>query len=59
MAKHRHETEHQSFGKPEDARKFPNGRAKIVKTGGTEVGRLVLKPGCCQANDVRPIAKNG
>ena len=41
----RHETEHKSFGSPDETREFPNGRAEIVNVGGGEVGRLVFEPG--------------
>jgi len=50
------ETEHRSFGSPDESRSFPNGRAEILKIGSGEVGRLVLEPGWRWSNDVKPIA---
>ena len=50
-------TEHKSFGAPDEVRKFPNGRAEIVKVGDVEIGRLVLEPGWRWSNDVKPLAK--
>jgi hypothetical protein len=52
-----HETEHRSFGQPDETRRFPNGRAEILKVGGGEVGRLVFEPGWRWSNDVQPIAE--
>jgi hypothetical protein len=51
-----HETEHKSFAKPEEVRKFPNGQAEILKVGGTEIGRLVFQPGWRWSKDVKSIA---
>ena len=50
------QTEHVSFGKPDEVREFPNGRAEIVKAGGGTIGRLVLEPGWRWSNDVKPAA---
>jgi hypothetical protein len=52
-----HQTEHKTFGKPDEVREFPNGRAEIVNLGGAPVGRLVFEPGWRWSNDVRPIAQ--
>lgn len=52
-----HKTEHRSFGKPDEVREFPNGRAEILNVGGSELGRLILQPGWRWSNDVKPIAK--
>jgi hypothetical protein len=52
-----HETEHRSFGRPDETRRFPNGRAEILKVGGGEVGRLVFEPGWRWSNYVQPIAE--
>jgi hypothetical protein len=49
-------TEHVTFGTPDEVREFPHGRAEIVKVGGAEIGRLVLEPGWRWSNDVKPIA---
>jgi len=50
------QTEHRSFGEPDEVRSFPNGRAEIMKIGESEVGRLVFQPGWRWSNDVKPIA---
>ena len=52
----KHETEHKTFGKPDELREFPRGRAEIVSVGGAEIGRLVFEPGWRWSNDVKPIA---
>ncbi len=52
----RHETEHKSFGTPDETREFPNGRAEIISVGGAEVGRMTFEPGWRWSNDVKPIA---
>ncbi|HKC30045.1 MAG TPA: cupin domain-containing protein [Jatrophihabitans sp.] len=52
----RQETEHRSFGAPDETRKFTNGYLEIVKIGGSDIGRLVLSPGWRWSDDVKPIA---
>ena len=52
----KHETEHKTFGKPDELRQFPRGRAEIVSVGGAEIGRLVFEPGWRWSNDLKPIA---
>ena len=52
-----HKTEHKSFGKPDEVRTFPSGKAEILKVGGAEVGRLVFQPGWRWSKDLKPIAK--
>ena len=32
------QTEHKSFGKPDETREFPNGQAEILTIGGGESG---------------------
>ncbi len=49
-------TEHRDYGAPDDVREFPHGRLEILNIGGGEVGRLVLEPGWCWSNDVKPLA---
>ena len=49
-------TEHKNFGKPDEVREFPNGRAEILSVCGAEVGRLIFQPGWRWSNDVKPIA---
>ena len=53
------QTEHSSFTAPDEVREFPNGRAEILKIGGSEIGRLVFEPGWRWSNDVKPIAGTG
>ena len=50
------QTQHRSFGEPDEVRDFPNGHAEIVSIGGGEVGRMVFEPGWRWSNDVKPIA---
>ncbi len=50
------QTEHRSFESADEIRKFPNGRAEIVKIGDSEIGRLVFQPGWRWSTDVKPIA---
>jgi hypothetical protein len=50
------ETQHKSFGEPDEVRDFPNGHAEIVAIGDGEVGRMVFLPGWRWSNDVKPIA---
>jgi hypothetical protein len=50
------QTEHRSFGIPDETRAFPHGRAGILHIGGSEVGRYVFEPGWRWSNDVKPIA---
>jgi hypothetical protein len=57
MPTHEQSTEHKTFTEPDEVRKFPNGRAEIIRVGGAEVGRLVFEPGWRWSNDVKPIAK--
>ena len=52
----RHQTEHKSFAKPDEVRKFGHGHAEILALGGSPVGRLVFEPGWRWSNDVKPIA---
>ena len=39
------QTEHKSFGAPEETREFPNGRAEILQIGGGEVGTARVRAG--------------
>ena len=52
-----HETEHRSFGQPDETREFPHGKAEIVSMGGAEVGRMTFEPGWRWSDDVKPIAR--
>ncbi|HLW94888.1 MAG TPA: cupin domain-containing protein [Solirubrobacteraceae bacterium] len=50
-------TELKTFGRPDEARSFANGRAEILTVGDAEIGRLVLEPGWRWSSDVKPIAQ--
>ena len=50
------QTEHRSFDKSDEVRRFPHGRAEILNVGGSEVGRMVFEPGWRWSNDVKPTA---
>ena len=51
------QTEQRSFGKPDEVREFPNGRAEILKIGGgPRSGAWSFQPGWRWSNDVKPIA---
>src|SRR5688572_15907954 len=50
------ETQHRSFGSPDETRKFSNGQAEILKIDDAEIGRLVLQAGWRWSNDVKPLA---
>jgi hypothetical protein len=50
-------TEHKTFGKPDEVREFPKGKAEILTVDGVEVGRLIFQPGWRWSVDVQPLAK--
>ena len=50
------QTEHVSFGTPDEVREFPHGRAEILKVGDSEIGRLTFEPGWRWSTDLKPIA---
>ena len=52
----RHETEHKSFGAPDETRQFPRGKAEILSIGESQIGRMTFEPGWRWSNDVKPIA---
>jgi hypothetical protein len=54
-----HKTEHKTFGKPDEVREFPRGRAEILRVGGGEIGRLVFQPGWRWSKDLKSIAGTG
>ena len=49
-------TQHRKFATPDETRSFDNGRLELLRVGGADIGRLVLKPGWRWSNDVKPIA---
>ena len=51
-----HKTEHKTFGRPDEVREFPRGRAEILRVGGGEIGRLVFQPGWKWSKDLKSIA---
>lgn len=46
------QTQHKSFGDPDEVAEFRNGHAEIVTIGGGEIGRLVSESGWRWSNDV-------
>lgn len=46
-----------NFGKPDDVREFPKGKAELVNVGGGIVGRATLQPGWRWSTSLQPIAK--
>ena len=50
-------TEHKSFGKADEVRKFPLGKVELVKIGGAMVGKATLQPGWRWSKSVKPLAK--
>ena len=49
--------EQKNFGKPDETREFPKGKAEILNIGSGQVGRLVLQPGWRWSTDLKPLAK--
>ena len=45
------------FGKPDEIRKFPQGKVELVKVGGVMVGRATFEPGWKWSTCVKPLAK--
>jgi hypothetical protein len=52
----RHETEHKSFGDPDETREFPNGKAELLSIGDAQIGRMTFLPGWRWSSHVKPIA---
>lgn len=50
------ETEHKSFGQPDETREFPHGKAEILAVGDSQIGRMIFNPGWRWSNDVKPPA---
>jgi hypothetical protein len=48
--------EQQDFAAPAETREFPHGRLDLVDIGGTQIGRLTLRPGWRWSDDVKPVA---
>jgi DNA-binding SARP family transcriptional activator/quercetin dioxygenase-like cupin family protein len=51
------QTEHRSFGQPDETRTFPNGYAEILRIGDGQVGRFVFEPGWRWSDHVKPTVK--
>src|SRR5262249_11313675 len=49
-------TQHRKFGTPDETRTIDNDRLVLLRVGGSDIGRLVLKPGWRWSNDVKPLA---
>jgi len=49
-------TEQRDFAQPDETREFDRGRLELLRVGGGEIGRLVLRPGWRWSEHVRPIA---
>jgi hypothetical protein len=49
-------TEHRQFAAPDEVRPFDRGQLELLHVGGSDIGRLVLRPGWRWSNDVKPIA---
>jgi hypothetical protein len=49
------ETQHRSFGTPDETRDFPRGQAEILKIDDVEIGRLVFQPGWRWSSDLKPL----
>ena len=45
------------FGKPDEAREFPQGRLELIKIGGATVGRADFDPGWKWSTSVQPLVK--
>jgi hypothetical protein len=48
--------ERKNLAHADETRTFERGKAELVNIGGGTVGRLVLEPGWCWSQDVKPIA---
>ncbi|MBV9447015.1 MAG: nuclear transport factor 2 family protein [Streptosporangiaceae bacterium] len=48
--------EHRDFADPDDVREFPSGKLELLHVGGSDIGRLVLRPGWRWSEHVKPIA---
>ena len=46
-----------SFHKPDEVRKFPNGRLELITVGGKTIGRAILEPGWRWSTSIEPLAK--
>ena len=49
--------EHKDFDKPDEVRKFPQGRVELITIGGATVGRAVFEPGWRWSTSVQPLVK--
>ena len=48
--------EHRDFASADEIREFPNGHMELLHIGGSDIGRLVLRPGWRWSEHVKPIA---
>lgn len=47
--------ERKSFGKADEVRTFPKGKAELITIGGATIGRATLEPGWRWSTSVKPI----
>ena len=52
-------TEHRDFAAADEVREFPHGKVELLHVGGSDIGRLVLRPGWRWSEHVKPIAGTG
>jgi hypothetical protein len=48
--------EHRDFASPDEVREFGRGKLELLHIGGSDIGRLVLKPGWRWSEHVKPVA---
>ena len=48
--------EHKDFAQADEVREFTNGQVELLHIGGSDIGRLVLRPGWRWSEHVKPIA---
>lgn len=48
--------QYKDFGKPDEVRTFPKGKAELLNIDGGVVGKLTLEPGWRWSEHVKPIA---
>ena len=48
--------EHKDFAQADEVRAFTNGQVELLHIGGSDIGRLVLRPGWRWSEHVKPLA---
>lgn len=46
-----------NFNKPDEVRKFSNGRLELITVGGATVGRAIFEPGWKWSESLQPLMK--